>query len=214
MDVIRWFPLDRLAELEAAIGADLASVRLTERRDALAVALGLHGLRVGEVRRAGVADLVQSSGFLHVPPFKRGYGRNIPLDRSVVNALVAYLRERRVDSSQLLCTRTGRPVCHKRFQRAAGRMFVRVLGESTDGLTFHSLRHTFAMRTYQRTKDLDLVKRLLGHRSITSTEVYARSLSELPADCLVKVAGGFSGRREAVRLMRPVRSTRLRVFRG
>ena len=36
------------------------------------------------------------------------------------------------------------------------------------------LRHTFATRLYDKTGDLYLVQRALGHRQITTTEVYAR----------------------------------------
>ena len=38
---------------------------------------------------------------------------------------------------------------------------------------FHSLRHTFAIRLYRKTKDLRLVQVALGHRSITNTMIYA-----------------------------------------
>ena len=38
----------------------------------------------------------------------------------------------------------------------------------------HSLRHAFATRLYQKTGDLYLVQRALGHRQITTTEIYAR----------------------------------------
>lgn len=38
--------------------------------------------------------------------------------------------------------------------------------------TFHSLRHTFALNLYQRTKDIKLVQLALGHVSPTSTAVY------------------------------------------
>ena len=38
---------------------------------------------------------------------------------------------------------------------------------------FHSLRHTFAIRLYKKTRDLRLVQVALGHRSITNTMVYA-----------------------------------------
>lgn len=38
---------------------------------------------------------------------------------------------------------------------------------------FHSLRHTFAIQLYQKTKDLRLVQVALGHRNITNTMVYA-----------------------------------------
>ncbi len=38
---------------------------------------------------------------------------------------------------------------------------------------FHSLRHTFAIQLYQKTKDLRLVQVALGHRNIANTMVYA-----------------------------------------
>lgn len=37
---------------------------------------------------------------------------------------------------------------------------------------FKSLRHTFAIRLYQRTKDIRLTQMALGHRSINNTMVY------------------------------------------
>ncbi len=44
----------------------------------------------------------------------------------------------------------------------------------TRPFSVHSLRHTFATRLYQKTGDLYLVQRALGHRQITTTEIYAR----------------------------------------
>ncbi len=41
-------------------------------------------------------------------------------------------------------------------------------------VSVHSLRHTFATRLYEKTGDLYLVQRALGHRNITTTEIYAR----------------------------------------
>lgn len=38
---------------------------------------------------------------------------------------------------------------------------------------FHSLRHTFAINLYQKTKDIRLVQVALGHRNITNTMIYA-----------------------------------------
>ncbi len=39
--------------------------------------------------------------------------------------------------------------------------------------TVHTLRHTFATRLYEKTGDLRLVQLALGHRSVTTTEIYA-----------------------------------------
>jgi len=40
--------------------------------------------------------------------------------------------------------------------------------------SIHFLRHTFATCLCEKTGDLHLVQRALGHRQITTTEVYAR----------------------------------------
>lgn len=40
------------------------------------------------------------------------------------------------------------------------------------GKCIHSLRHTFALRLYQHTRDLNLVKAALGHKSIINTMIY------------------------------------------
>jgi integrase/recombinase XerC len=40
-------------------------------------------------------------------------------------------------------------------------------------VTVHALRHTFATRLRERTGDLRIVQAALGHRQLTTTEVYA-----------------------------------------
>ena len=48
---------------------------------------------------------------------------------------------------------------------------------------FHCLRHTFAVRRYLQTRDIYLVKKEMGHASVTTTEVYAQfSLRRLTMD--------------------------------
>ena len=58
--------------------------------------------------------------------------------------------------------------------------FARWLAQAgiTRPFSIHSLRHTFACRLYRRTGDLYLVQRALGHRQITTTEIYARVSDE------------------------------------
>ena len=48
----------------------------------------------------------------------------------------------------------------------------------SDAVTSHSLRHTFAQGIYERTNDVLLVKKALGHRSIASSLVYAHASEE------------------------------------
>ena len=42
----------------------------------------------------------------------------------------------------------------------------------------HTLRHTFATMMYKKTQDILLVKELLGHKTIISTQVYTHITNE------------------------------------
>lgn len=192
---MRFVPLELVPRLETAIAAEFERGTRTRRRDALAVALGLHGLRVGEVRRARREDLYVAGNTLHVPSFKRGYAREIPLHQSLVSALLEWRGER--TCPWLLCTGPGNQVHRTQFERAAQRLIFQVVGER---LKFHALRHTFAMRLYAETGDLFLVKQLLGHHSVKSTEVYAASLARVPDACLVRIRSAVLGQAVAPQL--------------
>jgi integrase/recombinase XerD len=53
----------------------------------------------------------------------------------------------------------------------------------------HTLRHTFAMRLYERTRDVLVTSRALCHRSLASTAVYAR-----PSQAVIRAAVAGCGR--------------------
>jgi integrase/recombinase XerC len=69
-------------------------------------------------------------------------------------------------------SKSGRHLGARQIQLKFARWLVQA--GITRPFSIHSLRHTFATRLYQRTGDLYLVQRALGHRQITTTEVYAR----------------------------------------
>lgn len=187
-DVIRWFPLDRRPELDQAIAAGTRSSKRATRRDSIAVALGLCGLRVGEVIRLQVADFFAAGRLLEVRTLKGGRDRQIPLDGSLVELIERQLATRTQQSDLLLCNCRGGPVHHAQFQRRAHEIFDELLGPNR--LVFHSLRHTFAMQAYALTQDPFFVRDLLGHRSVRTTETfYARSVRSFPPQLLVKLGG-------------------------
>ncbi len=39
-------------------------------------------------------------------------------------------------------------------------------------ITFHSLRHTALTRLYEKTKDIRLVQKVVGHSNISTTMIY------------------------------------------
>ncbi len=63
---------------------------------------------------------------------------------------------------------------HPDFISHAFTRAIKDAGISPNGRSLHSLRHTFALREYARTRDIYYVKGLLGHSSVTVTEIYTR----------------------------------------
>jgi integrase len=181
---MRFIPLEHVARLESHLADLIHTSRRTQARDALAMSLGLQGLCASEVALSRIASL-DVLGRKFVPPrIKRRRRRSLALHPSMVAALVAWYRDS--DSPWLLYTRTGERVYPSHFQRFARQVTRRVLGFS---YRFHALRHTFAMKVYSRSRDLLLVKKLLGHNYVTSTQIYAEALDDTPADCLVDLGG-------------------------
>lgn len=66
------------------------------------------------------------------------------------------------------------------WSRAYKKMFA--LGLIYENQTIYSFRHTAAVDTYRRTKDVYLLQKLLGHSSIVVTLKYLRSLGEFNSD--------------------------------
>lgn len=48
----------------------------------------------------------------------------------------------------------------------------------TKHITFHCFRHTFAMQLLETGADIYTIATLLGHKSVSSTQVYARMSQE------------------------------------
>ena len=91
--------------------------------------------------------------------------------------LAAYLRETAPEANvgpnvPLIRSKSGKPLGGRQIQLNFAR-WIKLAG-ITRPMSVHSCRHTFATRLYQKTGDLYLVQRALGHRQITTTEIYAR----------------------------------------
>ena len=62
----------------------------------------------------------------------------------------------------------------KRFEYLARKLHA--AGEIRAHYSVHDLRHAFAVRTYQETRDVYSVKTALGHANVAVTETYLRSI--------------------------------------
>ena len=132
------------------------------------------GLRLSELVGLNRGDLDRRAALVRV----RGKGRReriVPVGDVALAALDRYLAAAGRSSG----ARGDEPMfLNPRGERLSGRTVQRVvkarLGQVAAGLgvTPHALRHSFATHLLDRGADLRAIQELLGHRSLTSTQVY------------------------------------------
>ena len=76
----------------------------------------------------------------------------------------------------LFTTKHGRRLTVRQVRRRLGEWMEKARVRRKVGP--HGLRHSFALGLYARTGDVLLVQRALGHRSLSSTLIYARASDE------------------------------------
>lgn len=171
--------MSRLFELAAQKAAEPGWRGL--RDQALMELLYSAGLRLSEVHSLTLAHLDFDGGRVKV----HGKGRKeriVPIGGHAVNALRAYGRERAQQFGAPACTdplftsdRGGR-LSRRQIQRIATRYIALVAEES--GLSTHSVRHSFATHLLDEGADLMAIKELLGHASLSTTQMYAHTSRE------------------------------------
>ena len=142
------------------------------------------GMRLSELQGLSRGDLDLVSQQVKV----RGKGRKeriIPIGDHAQLALRNYeskrdelLRESGAggDRSAYFLARTGRRIGVRMVQKAVS-AFLKQIDEDA-GLSVHSLRHTFATHLLDAGADLRAVQELLGHASISTTQIYTHTSVE------------------------------------
>lgn len=134
------------------------------------------GIRLSETHRLDVRDLDLEAREARVLG-KGNRERIVPVTRSAVSAVRKYLaarvredpvRFRAAPEDPLFRNRRGGRLSTRGIQRRVGR-YLRRVGE---GLTVHSLRHSFATHLMDGGADIRAVQELLGHRQLSSTQRY------------------------------------------
>jgi integrase/recombinase XerC len=126
----------------------------------------LAGLRCQEIAGVAVEDVLEDAGQLRVVDAKGGTERMVPLHPEVLKALRELLPPRGPVFRGTRGRVTAGDVSHKTGDYLHG------LGITS---TPHALRHWYATEVYRSTLDLRLTQELMGHKSVTSTEIYARA---------------------------------------
>jgi len=134
---------------------------------ALILFLYATGCRVSEAVSARKSDLHE--GWLKIRNAKGDKERMVPVAPLAMEALEAYLHTRKQESDHLWLSYQGKPL---------SRISVFKIVRKYLGVSPHVLRHSFATALILGGADLRVVQDLLGHESITTTQIYTHLQKE------------------------------------
>lgn len=149
------------------------------RDKAMLEVLYASGIRVSELLSLRVADINLDVGYIMMNHHEENE-RIIPLYNLAVQALRNYLAEARpqlVNSPKentLFLNTTGQPMTRQGFWKLV--KFYTAAAKIEKDITPKTLRHSFATHLLENGADINMVKDMMGHSSITSTKVYAKLL--------------------------------------
>lgn len=128
------------------------------------------GLRISEVLHLHVSDIDSQRMTVRVEQGKHRKDRYVMLSPKLLELLQEYTAQYRPDSWLFPGGRPGQPLTRE----SVGKVFRRALRGTglSKPATFHSLRHAFATHLLEAGTDIRTVQVLLGHRSLTSTQIY------------------------------------------
>lgn len=133
------------------------------------------GIRLGELISLNIGDV--NFNKMTICVFGKGSKeRIVPFGKKVKTALDNYLKIRQTVlgsvtlESPLLVSTRDRRIARQTVQKAVGKLLEEV--SEQEHLSPHVLRHSFASHLLDHGADLNAVKDLLGHNSLSTTQLY------------------------------------------
>ncbi|MCS5660368.1 MAG: tyrosine recombinase XerC [Dehalococcoidia bacterium] len=133
------------------------------------------GIRLSELVAIDLGDVLIDQKTVKVFG-KGGKERIVPFGGKATEALSFYLKERNIhlqkdlDDNPLFISKQGLRISPRTVQSRLKKLFDSVAAGS--GFTPHLMRHTFATHLLNHGADIRAVKELLGHASLSSTQIY------------------------------------------
>lgn len=165
--------LDDINRLIAAI--DLSKAE-GERNRAMLETLYSCGLRVSELTNLKISDLFFDEGFIKVTG-KGDKQRFVPIVQSAQKYITRYKNEVRNHLSiqkghedTLFLNRRGKQLTRAMIFTIIKQLAVKINLDKT--ISPHTFRHSFATHLLENGADLRTIQLMLGHESITTTEIY------------------------------------------
>ena len=168
-----------LREVAARKGAAAARDRVM-----LDILLGT-GIRLSELVGLDIADVDLDGKRISIHA-KGGDTETRFLNADLRRRLRRYMRQRNqmgTESPAIFLSNRGTRISTRQVQ-ARFRQWLQWASIDREGLTVHSTRHTFGTRLYRKTRDLVLVGKALGHRTIEATAIYVHEDDEALEEAL------------------------------
>ena len=146
------------------------------------------GIRVSELVDLAIADIDLDEGILRV----RGKGRKdrlTPIGSQAILAVRLYLTRRGIDpdaiepemaGGKVFLNKHGEPLSTRSVRRKLDKYLLQV--GLDPGISPHTLRHSFATHLLNNGADLRSVQELLGHQSLSTTQVYTHLTTQRMKD--------------------------------
>lgn len=184
-----------ISEIDSLIAAIDLSKPEGERNRAILETLYGCGLRVSELINLKISDLFFEEGFIKVTG-KGDKQRFIPIGKLTIKYIDLYRKEIRVhqqidpaSKDTLFLNRRG-----KQLSRAMIFTIIKQLAITAGiqkSISPHTFRHSFATHLLENGADLRAIQQMLGHESITTTEIY----THIDKTHLTKVINTFHPRK-------------------
>lgn len=177
-------------EVEALVNAIDIESETGYRNKAILEVLYGGGLRVSELVNLRLTDVHFDEGFIKVQG-KGNKERLIPLGGRAKDKIVDYLQNYRgtlkigrEDENTLFLNRRGHKMTRVMIFTIIKELAIKIdLGKS---ISPHTFRHSFATHLIEGGADLRAIQDMLGHESITTTEVYTHLDKEFLKDTIVR----------------------------
>lgn len=149
---------------------------LGQRNKAILETLYGCGLRVSELTALKISDLYLTEGFIKVTG-KGNKQRLVPLGSTTAKYILIYKDQVRIHQKisqgaedTLFLNQHGRPLTRAMIFTIVKRLVEKAGIQKT--VSPHTFRHSFATHLLENGADLRAIQQMLGHESITTTEVY------------------------------------------
>lgn len=148
------------------------------------------GLRVSELVNLRISDLHFSEGFLKVTG-KGDKQRLVPVSRKSKEAVINYMQECR-NSLKIKHKDENILFLNRRGQRMSRVMIFTIIknlaikADITKNISPHTFRHSFATHLIEGGANLRAIQDMLGHQSITTTEIYTHLDKEFLKDTIIR----------------------------